>query len=211
LGSAVSELAIRQAVDLRKHTDLRVAINLSAAEVAQPDTTLRIEEQAKAAGLPLSAIEIELTEEILLERISDRTLGQLADLRARGVRLALDDFGTGTSGLSQLMRLPFDVIKLDQRFIQQLPSHASAKAITIATVSLAHSLGMEVVAEGVETKEQLEAVNDLGCDAAQGFLLARPMSSDDLADWLEHQPFLPPSRITSIPIRLKRGGSPAIN
>jgi EAL domain-containing protein (putative c-di-GMP-specific phosphodiesterase class I) len=162
----------------------RLALNLSAAEVAQPDIALRIADEIAAAGVSLLDIELEITEEVLLERVSRRTLDQLAALRGRGARLVLDDFGTGNSGLAQLLLLPLDGLKLDKQFVQRLGVDPRAEAIVRATVSLAHGLDMSVVGEGVETVWQEAMLRDLGCDAAQGFRLARPMPVDTLWSWL---------------------------
>lgn len=130
----------------------RLTLNLSACEVARADVALDVAKQVERAGSSLKAVEIEIIEEVLLARVSDRTLDQLATLRSRGVRLVLDNFGTGNSGLAQLLRLPLDGVKLDKQFIQRLDIDVRAEEIIRATVSLAHSLGLWVVAEGVEMK-----------------------------------------------------------
>ncbi len=161
-----------------------LAFNLSAAEIMRGDVVEAIEHDVDAAGLSLSCIEIEITEEILLDRVSSKTLDQLAALRGRGARLALDDFGTGNSGLAQLLRLPLDKVKLDRTFIRGLGCDRRAEEVVRATLSLARSLGFEVVAEGVETEDQADALRALGCTAAQGFLYARPMDMGALQDWL---------------------------
>lgn len=162
----------------------RVALNLSASEVTSPDVVSVITDEVDRAGLSLAAIEIEITEDMLLDRISSRTLDQLAALRGRGARLVLDDFGTGNSGLAQLLRLPLDGLKLDKRFVQRLGTDKRAGEIVRASVSLAHGLGMSVVAEGVETERQAAMLTALGCDAGQGFLFARPMDAASLRTWL---------------------------
>jgi predicted signal transduction protein with EAL and GGDEF domain len=186
LGHAVRDQALAALAALRADglTRARVALNLSAGEVSRCDIALEIAAQVERAGLGLRAVEIEITEELLLDRVSDRTLDGLAALRGRGARLVLDDFGTGNSGLAQLLRLPLDAIKLDQRFVQRLGTDARAEEIVRATVSLGHGLGLEVVAEGVETERQSAMLQALGCDAVQGFLHARPMPPVALRDWL---------------------------
>ncbi len=161
-----------------------LAFNLSAAEIMRGDVVEAIVRDVEAAGLSLACIEIEITEEILLERVSTRTIDQLAALRGRGARLALDDFGTGNSGLAQLLRLPLDKVKLDRTFIRGLGHDHRAEEVVRATMSLAGSLGIEVVAEGVETEAQAVALRALGCNAAQGFLYARPMPLAALQTWL---------------------------
>ncbi len=181
----------------------RVALNLSAAEIMRGDIAGAIEAEVAAAGLALADVEIEITEEVLLERVSDRTLDQLAALRGRGARLALDDFGTGTSGLAQLLRLPLDTVKLDSTFVRGLGRDGRAEAIVRATLSLADGLGMEVVAEGVETEAQAALLRGLGCHAAQGFLFARPMAADALEAWLRAReasaPLQAPAKVLPLP------------
>ncbi len=186
LGRSVRRKALAAVAALRAGVapGLRVALNLSASEVVRPDVILLVEQQAEEAGLPVSALEVEITEEALLDRVSDRALDQLAGLRRRGARLVLDDFGTGNAGLAQLLRLPLDAVKLDRRFVQRLGADLRAEEIVRATISLAHGLGLEMVAEGVETAEQAAALRALGCDAVQGFLFAKPMTAEALRDWL---------------------------
>lgn len=186
LGAAVRVKALAAMAALRQR-DLpvgRLALNLSAGEVERADIAASIAAQVTRAGLSLRDVEIEITEEILLERVSDATLQQLAALRGRGARLVLDDFGTGNSGLSQLLRLPLDAVKLDKRFVQGLGLDSRAEEIVRATISLAHGLGLEVVGEGVETMQQARMLMRMGCDAAQGYLYARPMPPEAVPDWL---------------------------
>ncbi len=204
LGRAVRAKALVAIKELRAQglTTARLAINLSPAEVARSSISEEIAAEVQVAGLPLAAIELEITEEVLLDRVSDRTLDGLAALRGRGARLVLDDFGTGNSGLSQLLRLPLDAIKLDKRFVQGLGLDTKAEEIVRATVSLARGLGLEVVAEGVETESQAELVAALGCHTAQGFLFARPMSAEQLRTWLRET--LAPMHDVVIPLRNRR-------
>jgi EAL domain-containing protein (putative c-di-GMP-specific phosphodiesterase class I) len=164
---------------------VRLALNLSMGEVLQPDMAARIENQVLAAGLTLSAIEIEITEEILLDRVGDTALQQLLYLRANGARMILDDFGIANSGLSQLMRMKLDGVKLDKQFVLGLGRDERAEAIVQGAISVAHSLGLHIVAEGVETEDQRDRLNALGCDAAQGYLFSRPFPCDDLSAYLE--------------------------
>ncbi len=189
LGQAVREHALATFASLRTAglADARIAINLSASEVYRADIALRIAEQVERAGLSLRCVEVEITEEVLLERVDSRTLDQLATLRGRGARLVLDDFGTGNSGLAQLLRLPLDGVKLDKQFVQRLGADTRADEIVRATVSLAHSLGLQVVAEGIETEQQAAMLRALECDTAQGFLYARPMPPDVLKGWLQER------------------------
>jgi len=168
-------------------TRARLALNLSMGEVLQPAIAMRIEDQVLRAGLTLSDVEIEITEEILLDRISDTTLRQLLSLRERGAHMILDDFGIANSGLSQLMRMKLDGVKLDKQFVLGLGRDARAETIVQGAVSVAHSLGLHIVAEGVETEDQRARLLNLGCDAAQGYLFARPFPAADLAYFLEEK------------------------
>ena len=190
LSSVVRRQALALAASLRVKGLLhaRIALNLSASEVTSSDIGPTIADEVCEAGLSLDAVEIEITEDLLLDRVSSRTLDQLAVLRGRGARLILDDFGTGTSGLAQLLRLPLDGLKLDKRFTQRLGTDKRAKEIVRAIVSLARGLGMTVVAEGVETERQAAIAAYLGCDAGQGFLFARPLDAVQLEVWLAAQP-----------------------
>ncbi len=162
----------------------RLALNLSASEVVRADTVLNLAEQVTSAGLSLHDIEIEVTEDVLVDRVSTRALDELASLRDRGARLVLDDFGVGNSGVTQLLRLPLDGLKIEKRFVQRLGLDNRAEEMIRASVSLAHSLGHTVIGEGVETERQAAMLLRLSCAGAQGFLFAYPMPADELQAWL---------------------------
>jgi diguanylate cyclase (GGDEF)-like protein/PAS domain S-box-containing protein len=155
-----------------------IAINLSGAELRSP---LELERSVNATlmetGLPPRHLEIELTETVLMGEGEHHAT--LARLRARGIRLAIDDFGTGYSSLDYLRRFPADRIKIAQSFVRQLDQSGNA-AVVKATIGLARELGMAVIAEGIETRGQLETLCGWGCCAGQGFLFARPMLADAL-------------------------------
>jgi EAL domain-containing protein (putative c-di-GMP-specific phosphodiesterase class I) len=121
----------------------------------------------------------------------ERTLRVLTRLHDTGVQLAIDDFGTGHSSLSYLRRLPVQTLKIDRSFIAGLTKDDAGRSIVKATVELGHALGLEVTAEGVEDEGQLQAVRDLGCDHAQGFLIARPMTEADVPGWFAAHPAVP--------------------
>ncbi|WP_375491126.1 putative bifunctional diguanylate cyclase/phosphodiesterase [uncultured Jatrophihabitans sp.] len=155
--------------------DLELAVNLSAAQLRDPDLLPRIAEALHVAGLPASCLVLEVTETMLLSDL-DLSHRQLDALRTMGARVAIDDFGTGYSSLSYLARLPADQVKIDRSFVQELTSGASSVALVRAILDMARALDLEVQAEGVEEVEQQAILDELGCARSQGFLHARPMS-----------------------------------
>jgi EAL domain-containing protein (putative c-di-GMP-specific phosphodiesterase class I) len=162
----------------------RLALNLSAAELVGAYVVDRLEQQVEAAGLDMYNLNIEITEDALLDRVADRTLARLAELRERGAKLGLDDFGTGTSGLAQLLKLPLDEIKLDRTFTQQLGRDGRAEQIVKGTIRLAESMRLTVVAEGVENAAQARALRALRCKFFQGWLFAPALPEAALREWL---------------------------
>jgi EAL domain-containing protein (putative c-di-GMP-specific phosphodiesterase class I) len=129
------------------------------------------------------ALELEITESLLMEDI-ERNIERLKTLRELGVTIAIDDFGTGYSSLNYLARLPMDTLKVDRSFVLGMAQSPVNWTIVSTIISLAHSLGLKVVAEGVETEEQLNLLRLLKCDEMQGFLLSRPVASDEIASLL---------------------------
>ncbi|PZW49031.1 diguanylate cyclase (GGDEF)-like protein [Humitalea rosea] len=163
----------------------RVAINLAPEELAVPNLVEAIELDLITRGLRHADLELEITEDVLLDRVSDVVRERLKRLRDRGVRLSIDDFGTGYAGLLQLLRLSLDAVKLDRRFVAGIGYDARAEEIIRATAGLAAGLGLELVAEGVETEQQAQILLERGITIGQGWLLARPMRQAELWDWLE--------------------------
>ena len=161
----------------------RLAINISAREVQRSDICGEVKVAAAKAGLAPSALEIEFTETAVLAD-PRRAAEVAACLHEAGATVALDDFGTGYSSLTHLRELPIDRVKIDRSFVGSCLEDRSAAAILVAVTGLAHDLGMEVVAEGVETQEQLQFVKEAGCDAVQGYYLARPMPPADCIAYL---------------------------
>lgn len=186
LSDAVRAYALDAYVGLRREgLQLgRLALNLSAAELLQDGVVERLEFQCSDLGLDLGAITIEITEDALLDRVAGTTISRLASLRGGGAKLALDDFGIGTSGLAQLLRLPLDEIKLDRTFTRNLGLDGRAERIVEGTIRLAGSMGLPVVAEGIEDETQARKLLELGCEMGQGWLYARAMSAPELRDWL---------------------------
>jgi len=163
---------------------LPIAINLSAMHF-QRSTLLRDVQQAlQDYGLPADCLELELTESTLTQD-GKATIATMEQLKRLGVYLALDDFGTGYSSLSQLKGLPLDNLKLDQSFVRGLPSDKDDMAICTAVIAMGRALGLKVIAEGVETNEQLGILRALGCDVAQGFLFAKPLTADQFLAFVE--------------------------
>ena len=159
--------------------NLKVAVNLSAMQFRCPDIIDTIVAAVSAAGLEPRVLEIELTESALMID-PEGAASALERLRSMGVSIAIDDFGTGYSSLSYLRRLPIDKLKIDRSFIRDLPSSATDESIVRAIVSLAHSVGLQVVAEGVETAEQLERIRALDCDQWQGYYCCPPQTAAEL-------------------------------
>ncbi len=178
---------LRQAcAQLRTWIDLgvdveRVAVNLSPVQLRSTVLVDEVREVLRSCGVPPQRFEFEITETAAMLD-ARRGAEVLEELRALGARVTLDDFGTGYASLAYLRDLPFDAIKLDRSFVRRLGTAASAadEGILAAVVSLGRSLGASVVAEGVETPQQLEALRRVGCDAVQGFYLARPMPAEDV-------------------------------
>jgi len=162
---------------------LRVAVNLSACQFRQARLRQMIEQTLKDTGIEPGLLELELTESVILEDIQASSL-VLRDLNRIGVHISLDDFGTGYSSLSVLKRLPLDSLKIDQSFVHDVTTDPDDAAIVDAIIMLAHSLRMRVIAEGVETVEQLEYLKLHDCDEAQGYLLAHPLPVAQLEQWL---------------------------
>ena len=178
IGAWVIREACRQAASWPE--DVRVAVNVSSVQFHRPGLQEVIVQALAASGLEPSRLEIEITESIFLEG-SEETLQLLHSLRSIGIRIALDDFGTGYSSLSYLQSFPFDKIKIDRSFIENLLRRPGATAVVRAITDLAHALGMETTAEGVEENEQLAELRMQGCSSVQGFLFSRPVPADRVA------------------------------
>jgi len=163
--------------------DLAVAVNLSAGSLVDARLPHDILEMLALRGLPPDRLQLEITEDLLM---SDRERGHaiLAALRAKGVRIAIDDFGSGYSSLAYLRDLPLDELKLDRSFIQPMAGDRRAAALVASTITLAHSLDLVIVAEGVEDAATMAQLGELGCDQAQGFHIAMAMPGHEVPAWL---------------------------
>lgn len=161
--------------------EIGVAVNASARDVSEIDFPDRLEALCAAAEVPPGVVTIELTETAAMHNAVEM-LDSLTRLRLKGFRLAIDDFGTGYSSLAQLQRLPFSELKIDRSFVMEADWSRDARVIIKAVINLAHNLGLAAVAEGVETQGALDFLIELGCDAAQGYHIARPMTGAALLD-----------------------------
>ncbi len=167
--------------------DLRVAVNVSPRQIAGRDFADRLESILDRSGLPPEGLELEITEDVLLERTRGN-LQTLSDVRSLGVAVAIDDFGTGYSSLGYLTSFPFDTLKIDRAFVSKLEHSRQDEVIAAGIIGMANDLGRKTVAEGVETVPQLDTLSEMGCAAAQGFLFGRPMPSDRIDELLEQLP-----------------------
>jgi diguanylate cyclase (GGDEF)-like protein len=157
-----------------------ISINVSPTQLSRDDVSGRVQRALHAAGLDPSQLHVEITEVVLMGD-SERAIAALEAIDDQGVAIAVDDFGTGYFSLSHLRRFPVNVIKIDQSFVQGIGASAEDQAIIDATIDLAHALGLVVVAEGVETAEQLAYLRAKGCDTVQGYYFAKPLPPDELA------------------------------
>lgn len=182
LGDRVLETVLRSLARWHEgHLSLLpVAVNFSAAQFKRPDVVARVEAALARHRVPPELIELELTESVLLEDF-EAAVTTLQGLRRLGLSLSIDDFGTGYSSLAYMRRLPVNCIKIDRSFVADLVSDDRTRHVVATVISLAHRFGMECVAEGVETFEQVQVLMELGCEQAQGYFFARPLAPEALA------------------------------
>jgi len=181
LGDWVTETACRDVARWTAETGepLKVAVNLSARQFHQAHLAEKISDIIARTGLQADALEIEITESVAMND-AEQTRTIMADLQRAGVGISVDDFGTGYSSLGYLRRFPLDAIKIDKSFVQDIMTEPDDATIVRTVIGMAHSLGLEVVAEGVETEEQLAFLAAEGCDRAQGYLFSRPVPAKTL-------------------------------
>jgi predicted signal transduction protein with EAL and GGDEF domain len=187
LGEWVMEAACAQARHLAQAGhQLHMAVNVAARQFREPGFVRGVAAVLAQAGIPPAHMELEITERTVMEDITSgsRVLSELKEL---GVRIALDDFGTGYSSLSYLTRLPIDVLKIDRSFVRDLGARRQTETITAAIITLARGLGIDIVAEGVETDEQLAFLRAHGPVEVQGYLFAKPMPASALLEWLSRK------------------------
>ena len=190
LGPAIGDRMLQRVLDDIQHWSRigmafgHVALNVAGTDFRNGDFAKKIIESLTARRLPPSCLQIEVTENVFLGHGAnevERALGTLSD---HGIRIALDDFGTGYASLSHLTRFPVDLLKIDRSFIQRIGASSEAEAITSTVVNLAHCLGLEVVAEGIETTQQAEYLSNISCDTGQGFLYSSALSAESVPSCL---------------------------
>ena len=179
IGNSMLELAVGALSQVPVESLPGIAINISPRELAQRDLVARVRDTLEERGVDPHRLTIEITENAVLDEI-DAAVATLQALRAVGVGLAIDDFGTGYSSLSYLRRLPVDTVKIDRSFTNELGAADANVTIVAGIIGLARGLGLEIVAEGVETQAQADMLIELGCTQAQGFLYAPPLALDEL-------------------------------
>jgi EAL domain-containing protein (putative c-di-GMP-specific phosphodiesterase class I) len=178
IGEWVLEQALAHIARWRQsRPGVTISVNLSARQLESPGLAAHMDAAVRAIGADPAVLCLEVTEDAV-EHNPDLAARSLAALRAIGVKLALDDFGTGHSSVAGLRELPLDSVNIDRSFVSALGSDPADLAVVGALVELGHALGLKVVAEGVETDEQLARLRDLGCDGAQGYLFSRPLPVD---------------------------------
>ncbi len=165
-----------------------MSVNLSTYNLQDADLYLEVARLLKKWGIPPYLLVLEITESSMMANPA-RAQATLEKLNDIGVQIAVDDFGTGFSSLSYLKQLPVDKLKIDKSFVMQMNEDEDDAMIVHSTIDLAHNLGLEVIAEGVETDEALNLLRDLRCDAAQGYYISRPLSATDLEHWLQTSPY----------------------
>ena len=160
--------------------DAPISVNVSVAQLRMTTMTADMIETVREFGLTPDRIEIEITESLLITR-DDPAIDTARELSKAGFPIALDDFGTGYASLNYLRKLPLNRVKIDKEFTRDSVTHADCAAIVVSVVQLARTLGLEVTAEGVETEEQLAFLRSIGCGAAQGYLISRPVPETEIA------------------------------
>ncbi len=173
---------VRWKTELGSAAPRLLAVNLSRAQLAQAGFPERVAQILADTGMPAGQLQLEVTESLAAQ--DDQVQARLHELKALGLKLALDDFGTGYSSLASLHLLPVDTVKIDRSFVSQSDTSAHHRVLIEATVKVARSLGMDTVAEGIETTGQAGVVNELSCDKGQGYLYSRPLPSRELVAWV---------------------------
>jgi EAL domain-containing protein (putative c-di-GMP-specific phosphodiesterase class I) len=181
----IGEWALREACKMNKHwqnegySHMPIAVNLSSKQFYHPDIAKVISNVLKETELNPNYLELEITETAMMDEVQKATT-ILADIKTTGVQISIDHFGVGYFSISQLKQFPLTLLKIDQSFIKGIPNNPNDSAITTAIIALAHHLGLEVVAEGVETAEQVQFLSSQNCDMVQGYFLSQPLPADQI-------------------------------
>ena len=191
IGAMVLDTALNQVGTWRKKrvgpASVTMAINLSARQFFEPSDFAAVLKQVTGSGVPTDQVKLEVTESIIMDN-PDRVGDILSEIKKTGSRLSLDDFGTGYSSFSYLHQYPFDVLKVDRSFVSRMVGSRRNHDIVRAIVGLAHDLGMEVVAEGIEKDEEADALRKLDCEYGQGYRFSKPLSAEDATAFLQQRP-----------------------
>jgi EAL domain-containing protein (putative c-di-GMP-specific phosphodiesterase class I) len=183
LQTACAQLKIWQGSVLTR--DLTLAVNVSAKQFRQADFVARVQRAVQESGAKSSLLKLELTESMVQDNLED-TIAKMRELKLLGVSFSMDDFGTGYSSLQYLKQLPLDQVKIDQSFVRDIASDMNDAAIVQTIIAMSDALGLNVIAEGVETAEQCEFLDEHGCHAFQGYLFGKPLPLDQF-EVLLHQ------------------------
>jgi EAL domain-containing protein (putative c-di-GMP-specific phosphodiesterase class I) len=184
----MGEWAISEALQQVRRWQLRglgltsVSVNINVRHLVQPSLTRAVTQALEATQLPPSTLTLELTESDVMQDI-EKALSALRVLKDLGVRLALDDFGTGYSSLAYLTQLPLDLLKIDRSFIQEMQINPQQLMVVRGIVALGSALGLTITAEGVENREELIALQKMGCQLVQGYFFTRPLTATDFDTW----------------------------
>jgi EAL domain-containing protein (putative c-di-GMP-specific phosphodiesterase class I) len=170
-----------------QHAPFSVSVNLSPRQFERTDLVATVRQALEYTGLSASCLKLEVTESVIMND-AEASILMLQRLKNLGIQIAIDDFGTGYSSLSYLKRLPLDVLKIDRSFIRGIGQHQEDVAIVQATIAMAKSLGLSVVAEGIETDEQATLLRQWSCESGQGFFFGRPMEMDRCTELLRNAP-----------------------
>jgi diguanylate cyclase (GGDEF)-like protein/PAS domain S-box-containing protein len=190
----IGEWVFRQACQMAHHWresgryDLQMAINISPRQCQEPGFEEMVDRILDETQLPPSSVTLEITESLFIEGADESAVTALHNRRSKGTLLSLDDFGTGYSSLSYLKRFPVDVLKIDREFVADVTTAPEDQALCRAVIAMAHAFNLDVVGEGVETIEHARVLRDMGCDRAQGYLISKPLTVDDLEVFLNDWP-----------------------
>jgi EAL domain-containing protein (putative c-di-GMP-specific phosphodiesterase class I) len=183
LGARVLRDACRQVMTWHRHNMmLRLSLNLSVQQLEHESWLSIVEDALLTSGMPARYLNLEITESVIITH-PDKAVATLMKLKQMGVSITVDNFGTGYSSLSYLTRLPIQAVKIDRRFVRGLEQNEGDKAVTQAIIAFSHSLGLRVIAGGVETIAQFEYLRSHGCEEAQGYLISRPLEEPELRAW----------------------------